>query len=319
MKVLDKSIAAALSAIEVYNKPDFQYREECFTILLVNAWELMLKAKILKDNRNKVRSLYVYQQKRIKRNRCNVPLTIDITCAMDRVDINQIVKDNIFALLEIRDAAIHYYNNMPLKYIVYTLGVASLRNYCRMVEEWFDRSLSEYNFYILPLGFTYEFDTHTMLGLRKQPSALANLIRAITENQTTWQSSAENDGYHFVCEIQTDLRSAKKFAGPADLTVRIDQEADAPFATRIQNLLECYPYSYYELVSRIRAQKDGVNSNDINRVIKDHAIKQSREYSAYVFRNKAQQDKHERNGTLPIGTASIYNESAVRFIVSQLT
>jgi len=157
-----------------------------------------------------------------------------------------------------------------------------------------------------------------MLGLRKQPSALANLIRAITENQTTWQQSTENSGYHFVCEIHTDLRSAKKFSGPADLTVRIDQEADAPFATRIQNLLECYPYSYYELVSRIRAQKDNMNSNEINRVIKEHAIKQNREYSAYVFRNKAQQDKFERDGTLPIGVASIYNENAVRFVVSHL-
>jgi len=26
--LLDKSIAAAISAIEVYNKPDFKYREE---------------------------------------------------------------------------------------------------------------------------------------------------------------------------------------------------------------------------------------------------------------------------------------------------
>jgi len=61
-----------------------------------------------------------------------------------------------------------------------------------------------------------------------------------------------------------------------------------------------------------------MNSNEINRVIKEHAIKQNREYSAYVFRNKAQQDKFERDGTLPIGVASIYNENAVRFVVSHL-
>jgi len=48
--LLEKSIQAALSAIEVYNKPDFKYREESFSILMVNAWEVLLKAKILKDN-----------------------------------------------------------------------------------------------------------------------------------------------------------------------------------------------------------------------------------------------------------------------------
>lgn len=40
---IDKSVGAALSAIEIYNKPDFKYREETFAILMINAWELLLK------------------------------------------------------------------------------------------------------------------------------------------------------------------------------------------------------------------------------------------------------------------------------------
>jgi hypothetical protein len=39
-RLLEKSIQASLSAIEVYNKPDFKYREESFSILMVNAWEV---------------------------------------------------------------------------------------------------------------------------------------------------------------------------------------------------------------------------------------------------------------------------------------
>ena len=57
--LLDKSIAAAISAIEVYNKPDFKYREETFSILMINAWEILFKAKIIKDNKNKLRSIYI--------------------------------------------------------------------------------------------------------------------------------------------------------------------------------------------------------------------------------------------------------------------
>jgi len=42
-----------LAAIEVYNKPIFEYREETYAILAVNAWELLLKARILQIDNNK--------------------------------------------------------------------------------------------------------------------------------------------------------------------------------------------------------------------------------------------------------------------------
>ena len=60
-ELLDKSISAMIAAIEVYNKPDFLYRGETFSILAINSWELLLKAKHLKDNHNKMRSLYVME------------------------------------------------------------------------------------------------------------------------------------------------------------------------------------------------------------------------------------------------------------------
>ena len=50
-----------LSAIEIYNKPDFKYREETFTILAINSWELLLKARILKLNNYRVNSIYCYK------------------------------------------------------------------------------------------------------------------------------------------------------------------------------------------------------------------------------------------------------------------
>lgn len=42
--MLEKSIAAMLSAIEIYNKPDFKYREETFSVLCINSWELLFKS-----------------------------------------------------------------------------------------------------------------------------------------------------------------------------------------------------------------------------------------------------------------------------------
>ena len=66
--ILEKSVQADLSAIEVYNKPDFKYREESFSILMVNAWELLLKAKVLKDNNNRLESIYVIDPSQTKKD-----------------------------------------------------------------------------------------------------------------------------------------------------------------------------------------------------------------------------------------------------------
>lgn len=61
--LLDKSIGAMISVIEVYNKPSFRYREETFAVIAINAWELLLKAKWLKENGNNIKSLYVMEVK----------------------------------------------------------------------------------------------------------------------------------------------------------------------------------------------------------------------------------------------------------------
>ncbi len=44
-ELVDRAIAATVSAIEIYNKPDFRYRAETFCILAINGWELLFKAK----------------------------------------------------------------------------------------------------------------------------------------------------------------------------------------------------------------------------------------------------------------------------------
>lgn len=48
-QLLGKSKEAFVMAIELYNKPTLKYRVEGFAFFICNAWELMLKAKILID------------------------------------------------------------------------------------------------------------------------------------------------------------------------------------------------------------------------------------------------------------------------------
>src|SRR5688572_22226725 len=48
-RLLGNSVSAMLAAIEIYNKPRFPYRDEVVVVLLINAWELMLKALVSKS------------------------------------------------------------------------------------------------------------------------------------------------------------------------------------------------------------------------------------------------------------------------------
>src|ERR1700680_514174 len=93
-RLLQNAEAALISAIEIYNKPTFGYREETFAILAINAWELLLKAKVLEVNNNDLRSLYVYtprllasgkpsKKKYFKINRTGNKMTIGIDACID--------------------------------------------------------------------------------------------------------------------------------------------------------------------------------------------------------------------------------------------
>jgi hypothetical protein len=319
-QLVDKSVAAALAAIEVYNKPDFRYREESFVILIVNAWELLLKAKILKDSGNRLSTLYVRCGKnnhQIKRSRTGNPLTIELLGAMNKLALDSVVADNLKSLVDIRDTAVHFYNDDGVRYVVFTLGVAALRNYQHLASDWFNKNLASYHFYILPIGFAHAFQTFRLIEVDTKPPAVTKLLKGVADVQ----SRAKSDGpFFFACEITTELKSAKKFADAADITVKVDPTAkDATVVvTQLKRKLDQYPLSYTELVGRVKKALPGVKPSLILEVIKKHRLKFNEAFAAYSFSTKAQEQAYEESKVLPKGVRSIYNEDAVRFTVQKL-
>jgi hypothetical protein len=201
--LLEKSIQAALSAIEVYNKPDFKYREESFSILMVNAWEVLLKAKILKDNNNKLKSIYVidkdktkadgtpYKSPKYKTNRAGNFLTIEITKAIKTLNLEERLAENILLLTEIRDNAIHFFNESKLfEKKVLEIGTASLKSYVECVNEWFDYDLSQYNFYLMPLSFYHPHEWESF-SFNKEDKQHQNLLKYIAEKEKKFPSNTK--------------------------------------------------------------------------------------------------------------------------------
>jgi len=85
-----------------------------------------------------------------------------------------------------------------------------------------------------------------------------------------------------------------------------------------ENLLKEYPLSAMELALEVKKIMPQASQNDIWQVVKETHIKENRDYSAYNFRNKKQEDFYSESGRLPVGTPSIYNQKAAEFVVSVL-
>lgn len=231
-KLAEKSIQAALSAIEVYNKPDFKYREESFSILIVNAWELLLKARVAFDNNDRIDSLYELMKDKHsgemvpKRSRSGNPMTLSIGDAMDRLALDNVLKQHLHALTEIRDNAIHLMNDSPmLKAKVQEVGTASLRNYLQAMKDWFNADLSKYNFYIMPMSF---FHAHEMqsYSISSEAEQHQKLLRYIA-NMESGQEPDNASPFAIALELRTDfVKSSLKLdpGNPNAIAIRTDAE-----------------------------------------------------------------------------------------------
>lgn len=104
--LIKNSTAAYFAAIEIHNKPNIPYRYETTTLLMMNAWELVLKAFTKKFIKKK--SIYTKDGH-----------TISIDKAIDYVEeyINSTepkaftaIKENLLLIEQYRNNIVHYYN-----------------------------------------------------------------------------------------------------------------------------------------------------------------------------------------------------------------
>ncbi len=85
-----------------------------------------------------------------------------------------------------------------------------------------------------------------------------------------------------------------------------------------ENLLAEYPLSATEVARAVKERLPDISRNTVWTVIKDNDMKNNRDYSAYNFRNRKQEELYKESGKLPAATPSIYNHNAVDFIVNTL-
>lgn len=310
----DHSVGMALSAIEIYNKPDFKQREQVFAVLMVAAWESLLKAKMLKDGKNRLQLLWVRIEKgRYKTKANGERFTIGLSEALKSVALPPKVAENVVFLQEVRDAAVHLTADSPaLPALMFGLGTASIRNYAKLARDWFAVSFNDYNIYILPIGFAYPFHTLTAADLKKEPGDVARLLAAVAKAQGS--GGADEGGFDLVCEITMAVVAAKKLTDDANLVAAVGGDGTpGVVVTKAVNALDKYPYRFTELMAKVQAAVPTAKQPEVFRVIDGEKMKANPNYAFYNFRSKAD----EKRGVTK-STPVIYNEDAVRYIVERL-
>jgi hypothetical protein len=269
---VDKSIQAMLSAIELYNKPNYTYREESFAILMVNAWELLLKANKLKNNNGNMTSIYVIESKTTKDNKPRKRFTYKTNKSGNflTVSFSNLIKEltdtnlrlQLETLIEIRDNSIHFINsNGYLDKKLVEIATATLTSYNEMIKIWFNRDLSQYDLYLIPLSLKMPTDFKAS-ELKDEPEECKKLINYIGSQLT---KKEENSIHDITISIDIKLNRSNK-----GIEVRFDKENGTPIYQDSEELfMKKYPMDYNSMLEKLKEKiptlKQNNNFHDIKR------------------------------------------------------
>ncbi len=261
VRLLQKADAALLSAIEVYNRPTFAYREETFSILALNAWELLLKAKLLAEHSNKLRCLHSFEprttkagepssKKYLKRNRSGTPTTHSLWKTITELEnktavrVDSRIKSNLEALVEIRDNAVHFVVASPQ--LAKQVLAAAVRNFVELARQWFQHDLSGRHFFLMPIGFVDAPDTAAGLDLSRDESKLISFLAQLASSGAQGAASAFN------VTLEVNL-SFKRTTSTAALAVSITDDPTAPqVALTEDDFKKIYKWTYQQLIDQLK-------------------------------------------------------------------
>lgn len=154
-------ISAFFSAIEIHNKPRIDFRYPTVIVLLMNAWELSLKAYIYKYQKNNKIILHDKKTDRYP----SLEKCINLVLNWDE---NLIYRESISNINKYRNIVVHSFSN-ELDEIIFSLIYQNVILYTRFLNDFLKEDITGYdeNFVLLPIGFKKPFDPIEFLWWKK--------------------------------------------------------------------------------------------------------------------------------------------------------
>ena len=216
--------AALLAAVEIFNKPTVEYREQTFAFLAVNAWEVLLKARLVQRAYGRLQAI----QRRTRDGRryervpeTNEPLTIGLPEAISLVGLPAKVEANIRGLALVRNSAVHMGALAPdVRRKVLEFGTATVQNFLTLSREWFNEAVEIP--YLLPVGFI----GRATIVRGAFPRAQREMLRIL--NELSSSTSADIDA-GFSVTLSFEIQLNRHLTGGGNIGITND-----PSAPRVQ-------------------------------------------------------------------------------------
>ncbi len=276
--LLDSSQAALFAGIEIHNKPNISYRYPTATILIINAWELVLKAYVYKY----VDKKQIYESDKIHTKGFSKILGIarDHINSVDRNKKFQAVSENLILLNDYRNSNVHFIEG-KLNPVIFMLISKAVINYDIFIKKYFGKDITKNdNLIILPIGFKLPFDPIEYL---KQDYGTAHneyvnrVIQSIQELNEKGIQESIVIGFDVYADRIKDSNNADIIASiehspnavPLRKAYRITDDMNAP---AVRMTPDFPPLSYYDLRDKVKERypniKFGRTYNETIKIIK---------------------------------------------------
>jgi hypothetical protein len=278
-RLLGRSKQAMISAIEIYNKPNFEFREETFLILACASWELFILAALSK---NKVR---IFKKKEPGQDYKTLEVE-DATKAARRYIEPTVsytaLSENLKLLRRARNGAIHYLLEKQDYVAIYALSQASIVNYRDLMLDIFGIEFSDdINIALLPLSFNGAPDFVSFFRNVQVDKHTTFVKELISSMEILELENLDIATLVTTCSIKfektTDIRLADILAG------RDAKDTDIIAVKAFQNPNDSHPFFQSVIIgnskkARHKLLKRNLTSYQFQAILFEHDIKSAEEY-----------------------------------------
>lgn len=303
--MLDKSKEAFSLGIEIYNKPTIKYRVEGFAFFICNAWELMLKAHLIRTNGQS--SIY-YKDKKDR--------TISLSECVKKVFTNN--KDplrlNLEKIIELRDTSTHFITE-EYEMVYIPLFQACVLNFNEKMKSFHNIDMTTVipqNFLTLSVSLQALEDSK-IIG--KYPEEIANKIleskskiEGLSSNNNA-KFSIRIDHFYFITKNKDLATNLVKIDNNSNDTIKIVKELKDPNNT--------HKYTAKHCITRI---KEILQEQKINLKYNGNVV----EFSSFHFNNFCKHFGLKENSQYCYihkqfsNPQYSYSQKAIDFIVNEL-
>ncbi len=298
VKLIDKAKEAFILAIEIYNKPTIKYRVESFSFLICNAWELMLKAHLLK--RDGDTSIYFKD---------NPSRTLSLENCVKKVFTNEKspIHRNLMKIIELRNTSTHFITE-EYEMVYIPLFQASVLNFVEKMQEFHVVDMTE----IIPQNFlTLAISMKSLNENVIRAKYPEELVEKLLSTKRVLDPMIEENNQGFAIKIE-HFHYITKNKSKATSFVHIDRQAETgvKIIKELQDPNDTHKFSMKNAIKEIdkRLHKDGIdfkmNTHKFNLFNVHYGIKENPRF-CYVHRQYSQ-------------PTYSYSMQAIEFIVEEI-